>query len=269
MSIHASQSRRFVQSIATAGVVALSLTITACGSESPTSVDGASTAAAGSTGSATTGGATGTTTGTGAAGATTAGRCNGTLAAITVDNVFVPRGATCTLAGTQVRGNVQVSIDGAIIANGARISGSVQAEDARSVVIAANTNIVGDVQVKRRATTRIEASTIRGNLHIEETGASVTASDSRVDGDVQVTKASSADLARLAVRGDVHLGENLGARRSDALTVGGNMQIEKNLGGVTLLGNRITQTLECKENIPAPTGSGNVANEKKEQCRAL
>lgn len=95
---------------------ASALTITACGSESPTSVFGASTSAAG---------------------ATTAARSHGPL------------------ADTQVRRNVQLSIDGSIIANGARISGSVQADDARRVVIAANCSIVGDVQVAKASSAEL------------------------------------------------------------------------------------------------------------------
>jgi hypothetical protein len=262
-------------------VSAAALALAACGAESPTGVDDATSAAAGRSGSGTTAGntngsnsgsnngsSTGTTTGAPTSN-TTASRCNGTLAALTVDDVFVPSGATCTLAGTRVRGNVKVSFDGTVVANGARVSGSVQAEDARSVVLTANTVITGDVEVKRRAAARIENTTIGGNLLIEEAGASLTALDSRITGNVQVSKAAAADVARLTVDGDVQFSENRGALRSEATAVRGNMQIEKNLGGVTLIGNRIAQTLECKENAPAPTGAGNVAGEKKEQCRAL
>ena len=36
-------------------------------------------------------------------------RCTGTLGAITVDNVLVPQGATCTLNKTRVQGTVQVA----------------------------------------------------------------------------------------------------------------------------------------------------------------
>ncbi|WP_026849990.1 hypothetical protein [Gemmatimonas phototrophica] len=258
-------------------ITAATFALAACGAESPTGVDESASATAGRSGSSgTLGGTTGSTTGSTAGGATgtattttTAARCNGTLAAITVDDVFVPIGATCALAGTTVRGNVKVSFDGSVVATGARIAGSVQAEDGRSVTLTANTAVTGDVEVKRRAAARVENSTIGGNVLIEETGASLTAFDSRILGNVQVSKAERADVARVTVEGDVQFSENIGALRSDAAIVRGNMQIEKNRGGVTLTGNRVSQTLECKENVPAPTGAGNVANEKKEQCRAL
>lgn len=256
-------------------VAAAAVSLSACGAESPTGVEDPAAAAAGRSGTTTgagTSGTTGSTTGT-PTGApvsnTTAARCNGTLAAVTVDDVFVPIGATCTLAGTRVRGNVTVSFDGSLAANGARISGSVQADDARSVALIANSSVTGDVQVKRRALARIENSAVGGNVQIEEAGASLTTFDSRVTGNVQISKAERADITRLLVDGDILFTENRGALRSEGATVGGNMQIEKNQGGVTLLGNRIAQVLECKDNLPAPTGSGNVAAEKKEQCRAL
>ena len=159
-----------------------------------------------------------------------ASRCNGTIAAITVTDVFVPRGASCILNGTRVRGNVQA---------------------------------------KRRTVVSVENSTIRGNLPVEECGAALVAADSRVGGDVQVEKADRATLTRVRLPGDVQRGENGGAVRAELLQVEGNMQVKKNRGGVLLLTNRIRQVLECKENAPAPTGSGNVAGEKLEQCRAL
>ena len=51
--------------------------------------------------------------------------------------------------------------------------------------------------------------------------------------------------------------------------VGQNVQIKQNLGGVSVNGNRINGNLECQANQPAPTGSGNTAALKTDQCRAL
>lgn len=263
---------------ATAAVSAVALfALAACSSDSNTPAEPTAAVSRGGTNGTTNGTTSGAGSGsnttnngqTGTSSTTVASRCNGVLAAVTVDDVNVLAGASCTLNGTRVRGSVKVAFDGVIIANGARIDGNIQAEDARSVTTAGGTTVNGDVQVKRRAVARIENTTIGGNLQIEEVGASLVSTDSRITGDVQVTKAERAELARLTVNGDVQFAENAGALRSEAAVVGGNMQIEKNRGGVTLLANRIRQVLECKENAPAPTGSGNSAGEKKEQCRAL
>lgn len=258
-------------------ITAAALALSACG-ESGTVTDptasssrGGNGTAAGTAGTGSTSGATGTNTGTpsGATTNTVASRCNGTLAAITVDDVFVPTGASCLLNGTRVRGNVKVGFGGTLAASAARIDGNIEAADARRVSTAAGTVVIGNVQVKRRAESRLENTTIGGSVQVEEAGASIVATDIRVTGDVQVVKATSADLTRAVVNGDVQFSENTGALRSDAAVVDGNMQIEKNRGGVLLTANRVRQTLECKENVPAPTGTGNVAGEKKEQCRSL
>lgn len=236
---------------------ALAFSLAACGSESPAGPEQSL-----ATNDGTTLGATNTS-------ATRASACNGSLGAVTVEQVFVPRNASCTLNGTRVRGDVKVARNGAVSAIGARIDGNIQAEDARAVNTSANTVVEGDIQVKRLALATIENTTITGNLQVEETGASLVASDTRVDGDLQVTKAASVALTRVAVRGDIQFVENREALRSTNATVRGNFQVVKNSGGVTLRDNRVSQVLECKENAPAPTGGGNVAGEKKEQCRAL
>jgi hypothetical protein len=240
---------------------ALLFALSACSSESPVEVD-QSLAANGST---TVGATAGNTTTT----ATRASACNGTLGAVTVSQVSVPAGASCTLNGTRVRGDVKVARGGTVSAIGARIEGNLQAEDARAVNTSANTVVIGDIQIKRLAVATIANTSITGNLQIEEGGASLIASATQVGGNVQVSKAESAALTGLTVTGDIQFEENRGALRSTGATVRGNFQVVKNLGGVELRNNRVSQVLECKENVPAPIGSGNVAGEKKEQCRAL
>jgi hypothetical protein len=47
------------------------------------------------------------------------------------------------------------------------------------------------------------------------------------------------------------------------------MQVFQNTGGVRLLNNRIAENLQCKENDPPPTGSGNIAGDKEDQCAGL
>jgi hypothetical protein len=239
------------------------LLLAACGSESSTgldeqALDNRGNPSAGAAGSGTTSTA-----------ATRASACNGTLGALSVDQVSVPAGASCTLNGTRVQGDVKVARGGSVTATGARIGGNVQAEDSRTVVISASTVVIGDVQAKRLASVRLENSTVDGNVQVEERGASLITSGVRVGGDLQVKKAASATIGSTTVDGDIQLEENSGALSSESATVRGNFQIFKNLGGVTLRNNRVQQVLECKENTPAPVGSGNVAGEKKEQCVAL
>ena len=56
-------------------------------------------------------------------------RCVGTLGAITVDNVLVPEGRTCTLNKTRVQGTVKVADNATLYAKTVRVNGNIQAED--------------------------------------------------------------------------------------------------------------------------------------------
>lgn len=248
--------------LAALSFLALSATLAACGSDAPTGVDDSETSLAARGGAPAGGSAPGASN-------TSASRCNGTIGAVTVNDIAVPANATCTLDGTRVRGNITVGTNGTLVARAVRVDGSIQAEDALALRTSANSVINGDIQAKRRAAVRIEATTIIGNLQIEEQGTSLITSGSRIGGNLQVSKAASADITGAVVGGDIQLDENRGALQATGADVRGNFQVVKNIGGVRLDANRIAQTLECKENAPAPIGSGNIAGEKKEQCRAL
>jgi hypothetical protein len=44
----------------------------------------------------------------------------------------------------------------------------------------------------------------------------------------------------------------------------------QNPGGVSITSNRVNGNLQCKENVPAPTGGGNIVQGNKEdQCAGL
>lgn len=195
--------------------------------------------------------------------------CTTTLGAETVEKVFVPRGGYCILNGTRVEGDVKVARGGTLIANGADIEGNVQAEDAEAVSLLTDTFVGGDVQVKRRTLVSVADSRIVGDLQLQEAGTSLVAADLVIGGNLQMQKAASADILAVRIDGDLQLEENTGQLRATGAEVRGNLQVFKNRGGVTLRDNQVAQALQCKENSPAPTGGGNVAGEKEEQCSAL
>lgn len=212
----------------------------------------------------------GTAGGTGAAsGAVSPMQCDGTLGAVTVEEVNVPQGATCVLAGTRVEGNVRVRRDATLQTSGAVVDGDIQAEDARRVETRAGTRVVGNVQVKRRAVADLAATVVDGDVQVEEAGASLIAGNVDVGGNLQMTKAEGAAIGDVRVDGDIQLVENRRALAVADSRVRGNVQVFKNTGGVRLDRNTVAQALQCKENAPPPTGGGNVAGEKEEQCRAL
>jgi hypothetical protein len=171
----------------------------------------------------------------GAFGETT--RCVGAPVAgtTTLDNVKVPRGATCTLNGVRVKGNIKVG------------------EDAR--LIATNVNVKGSVQAKEFASVRINgASKIGGSIQLAEgfgNGGLVTITGTRVKGEIQ-------------------LDDNFGTVAITSNRVNGDIQLFDNAGASTITSNLVGGNLQCKENLPAPTGSGNmVRGNAEDDCEDL
>lgn len=156
--------------------------------------------------------------------------CRGTVGAVALDNVFVPDGATCVLQRTRLNGSLVVGTGATLLATSVSINGNIQAEGANSV-------------------------TVNGS--------------SMIGGSVQIVQGGSASVDRARVNGDLFFDENRGAVAASRNIVGGNLQAFQNTGGVRLLNNRINGNLQCKENMPAPTGSGNIAASKEDQCARL
>jgi hypothetical protein len=157
--------------------------------------------------------------------------CRGTIGAITLDNIRVPQGASCTLNGTQAKGTVKVERSATLRANNVRVVGNVQGENARRV------DVVGG---------------------------------SRVGGSVQVVQGGAATVADSFITQDILYDANASLVRALRSRVGGNVQAFQNRGGVQIANNVINGNLQCKENRPAPTGGGNrVGGNKEDQCARL
>jgi hypothetical protein len=158
------------------------------------------------------------------------GHCDGRIRRTSVGRVDVPSGATCTLQGTTVNGNVTVGAGGTLIARGVAVGGDVEGEGARDVVLSSS-------------------SWIGGNVQLEQGGAS-SVRDSQIHGDLQTSQQTGA----------------LDVLRS---SVGGNLQVRQNNNRVTISGNRIGGDLECQQNTQAPrAGSNRVSRHRVGQCAA-
>ncbi len=156
--------------------------------------------------------------------------CRGTFGDVVFENLFVPDDATCVLDGTTVNGNIVVGTDATLTANGIDVEGNIQAEGARDVTSEGQSVVGGNIQIKQ--------------------GDRASVTDVTVDGDVQIeSQSGSVSVARTVV--------------------GGNMQIFQNEGGVSLRDNRIAENMQCKENTPPPSGGGNTAGNKEDQCSNL
>lgn len=156
--------------------------------------------------------------------------CRGTLGAVALDNVYVPDGATCSLQRTRLNGSVVVGTGATLLATSVSVNGNVQAEGANSVTVNGSSIIGGSVQIVQGGSATIDRARINGDLYFDENRAPVVAT------------------------------RNI---------VGGSLQAFQNTGTVRFVGNRMNGNMQCKENMPAPTGSGNVSPSKEDQCARL
>ena len=157
--------------------------------------------------------------------------CRGTIGAKTLDNVKVPQDATCTLKGTKVKGTIKVEEGARLEAVNVDVTGNVQGEGARNVIVRKGSAVDGSVQVVQGKRARVVNSTVNADvLYDEQSG-------------------------RVVVRSS---------------TVGGNVQAFQNSGEVVIRANDIDGNLQCKGNSPAPTGGNNdVQGNKEDQCKKL
>lgn len=154
--------------------------------------------------------------------------CTDSLVDITVDDLVVPQGATCTLDGTRVMGNITVEADASLTAYAITVEGNLQAEEAGRIEIHPDSYVGGNIQVEESGSLRVESTNIAGNLE------------------------SYGNM------GDQNLMNNM---------IAGDLQINNTMGNVLIEGNTIEGDLECEDNDPAPIYSGNtVYGDREGQC---
>jgi len=108
-----------------------------------------------------------------------------------------------------------------------------------------------------------------GTAQTDNTDTVIIENGTVVGGNIQLLQGGTARVADVRVDGDIQIEQNMGAQLASGNVVFGNFQVFANTGGVTLLNNAVSENLQCKENVPAPTGSGNTAGSKEDQCAML
>jgi subtilisin family serine protease len=157
--------------------------------------------------------------------------CQGFLGAVTVKNLHVPQGASCTLNGTRVEGNIKVEKSASLAVQNVTVIGNIQAESARLVEVLAGSTVWGNIQIKLGGPVRIENVSVKRDIQFE------------------------ANQGILSVAGN---------------QVGGNLQVFHTVGGITIANNIVNGNLQCKENSPSPDGGNNtVQGNKEDQCAGL
>ena len=157
--------------------------------------------------------------------------CQGFLGAVTVKNLQVPQGVSCTLNGTRVEGNIKVEKDASLTVQNVTVIGSIQAESARLVEVLAGSMVWGNIQLKQGGPVRIE---------------------------------------NVRVKRDIQFESNQGIASIAGNQVGGNLQVFHTVGGINIANNIVNGNLQCKENSPSPDGGNNtVQGNKEDQCAGL
>lgn len=129
-------------------------------------------------------------------------------------------------------------------------------------------HIDGDVKVPSRLSCTLAGTRVDGNVKVES-GASLAARNARIGGNVQAENHRQVNLTGGAVGGSVQLKQGGGANVA-GVSVNGDVQLFENRGAQSVRNNRIDGNLQCKSNVPAPTGGGNIVQGNKEdQCARL
>jgi hypothetical protein len=121
----------------------------------------------------------------GASGASAEERtCRGTLRAITVVNLRVPQGATCTLAGTRIKGKVRVLRRATLLATNIHVVGDIQAENHERVSVKSS-RIGGSIQIVQGGSATVTANNVKGDIQFFENRRAIVVKNNRVDGNLQ------------------------------------------------------------------------------------
>jgi len=137
------------------------------------------------------------------------------------------------------------------------------------------TCVFTDVRIRGRLELREGSRLVATRLTVDgpmtSNGAeSITLDDVRIYGDLKLEKGGSITIRGSQIARKVELVDNLGDIAVSDTWVDETLKLEKNRGGPFSLFRNTSRNLECKENDPAPTGSGNVVSGRDSgQCEGL
>jgi thermitase len=194
-------------------------------------------------------------------------QCQGTIAAIPVDSVTVPSGATCTLNGTRIAGAVKVGQNASLSASDILVGGGVEGLKATNITLS-SAFVTGSIQLKEGGAATLDRTRIGGSVQLEKNTQAILITESSIGSSLQA-KENSGGVTILSndIASSAQLEKNTGALLHIADNIiGSDLQVKENSGGVTILSNDIASTLQCEQNSPAPTSTGNNANQTQGQC---
>lgn len=169
--------------------------------------------------------------------------CSGVQAGAAYDDVLVPRGGTCTLVNSTVKGDVKVLKGAYFQATGTTIGEDVQSTEAQTVFVDTGSKVKGAVKTKRTIQVFVFNSVVTGDIEIERPsevaqvcGSTVRKGDLSVEHggrDILIGDPEAEDCAGNTIkRGDLEIEENF---VDVELVVRGNT-VRK--GNLQVIGNR-------------------------------
>jgi hypothetical protein len=193
--------------------------------------------------------------------------CTSSVTGGTVQNVLVPAYSSCTLTDVRVLGNVEVKEFASVITRRGSINGDLIAETGAAARLNGG-NVNGNVAGFGARLLSVNGTTIAKDVLAEETATVVIATGASI-GKLEALRSGRVTMSGVRVAGDVKFEENTGAIVADGNSVAGNFEAYLNSGGASFNMNVIRGNMQCKENLPAPTGAGNTAAIKEDQCAPL
>ena len=198
--------------------------------------------------------------------------CVGALTG-THDNVIVPPGETCTLAGATVAGTVKAQEDAQLFASDNVVDGNIIGDKAEVMDLRRNT-VGGSIDVKEGETddavddVQIFGNELPGNGDIKV---------EKMAGEIEVGVTRDPSLGNFVAAGNIFLQENTPVPQEgffglevSSNVVGGNLQVFKTMGSApkAVQNNHVAENLQCKENDELFVSAGNTAGQFEDQCGA-
>ena len=177
-------------------------------------------------------------------------------------DTFVCEDGFCVFGAGDVLDNVVVRGDGILLLlDGAAVTGNIRVEEG-GVLAASGVLIEGNVVAHEAVLIDLVLSSVEGNVQIKRTG-----------GAPVFGLLPSVDLLSCDVGGNVQIQDNeVNFIDLEGNDIGGNLELKKNLAllRIRVDENVIEGNLHCRNNDPAPSGSGNVVvGNVSGQCEAL
>ncbi len=165
--------------------------------------------------------------------------CTTPLGAVTVNgNLIVPDDTVCDLTGTTVQGAIIVKSRAQLHADNVHATGGLQSQSPNTITLDDST-LDNGVSIQNAETTPGKPA---GRISL---------SDNRINGDIQVS------------------GNRVSVWLEDNPLITGSIQAQSNVAGIDISRNVIGNGLQCQDNTPPPTGTGNQAKQAQGQCANL